>query len=101
MTGDRVDGFFNDDGRAFEPDLIAKPDLCVSCAKDGAPKEEVPCALTRADQRGEDVFLCFGYVPASPDVDRAAVLRDLCERAGVEFDEGDAATADGEGPISF
>jgi hypothetical protein len=51
MTGCGTSRFCNDDGRPFEPDLSAKPHLCVSCAKNGAPKEEVVCALTRADQR--------------------------------------------------
>ena len=28
--------FFDDDGNALNPDLVAKPDLCVSCATDVA-----------------------------------------------------------------
>lgn len=28
--------FFDDDGNALNPDLIAKPALCVLCAKDVA-----------------------------------------------------------------
>lgn len=101
MSGDGG-RFFTDDGRPFNPDLIPAPDLCVSCAKNGAPKEEVVCALTRADQRGEDVFLCFGYEPASPGVDREAVLQELCGRAGVECPEYSAETdGDDAGPVPF
>ena len=102
MTGGEIRGFFDDDGRRFKPDLIPVPDLCVSCAKNGVPKEEILCALTRADQRGEDVFLCFGYEPASPGVDKEAVLQDLCRRVGVEYPE-DSAETDGDdaGPVPF
>jgi hypothetical protein len=94
--------YFTDDGRPFNPDLVPVPDLCVSCAKNGAPNEDVVCALTRADQCGEDVFLCFGYEPASPSVDREAVLHDLCRRAGVACPE-DSSETDGDdaGPVSF
>jgi len=27
--------YFDDDGNQINPDLIGKPDLCVSCRKDG------------------------------------------------------------------
>ena len=54
--------FFDDDGTEINPDLIPKPDLCVSCAKDNVPgKEEMLCTLTRADQQGEDEFYCEAY----------------------------------------
>lgn len=55
--------YWDDDGNELDPDLIAKPDLCVSCAKDGDPSEEVLCNLTRLDQDGEDDFQCFAYEP--------------------------------------
>jgi len=39
--------FFHDDGTEVNPDLIPKPDLCISCRKDGiAGKEDVLCILT-------------------------------------------------------
>ena len=39
--------FFDDDGTELNPDLIPKPDLCVTCAKDNEPgKEEVLCTMT-------------------------------------------------------
>jgi hypothetical protein len=53
----------DDDGNELNPDLIAKPDLCVSCAKDGDPNEEILCNLNRLDQVDEDVFKCFAYEP--------------------------------------
>ena len=45
-------------------DIISKPDLCVSCKKDGHPgEEEILCNLTRADQQGEKNFHCEAYEP--------------------------------------
>lgn len=55
--------FFDDDGNELNPDLVAKPDLCVSCAKDGDPDEEIVCTLTRLDQADEDEFKCHAYEP--------------------------------------
>ena len=54
--------FYNDDGTEFNPDLIPKPDLCISCKRDGLDaEEEIICNLTRADQEGEDEFICEAY----------------------------------------
>jgi hypothetical protein len=50
--------FFDDDGTELNPDLVPKPALCVSCAKDSDPKEEVLCNLNRLDQQGEAEFKC-------------------------------------------
>ena len=56
--------FYDDDGTEINPDLIPKPDLCVSCKKDNVPgKEEMLCTLNRADQQGEDEFYCDAYQP--------------------------------------
>lgn len=56
--------YMNDDGTEFNPDLIPKPDLCITCKKDGlSGEEEVLCNLTRADQQGEDEFICEAYEP--------------------------------------
>ena len=52
--------YYDDDGTENSPDLIPKPDLCISCKKDGL-SEEVLCNLTRADQQGEDEFVCEAY----------------------------------------
>jgi hypothetical protein len=56
-------GFFDDDGTEIDPDLIAKPDLCVSCKKDDDPGEEILCMMTRADQFGEEPFQCEAFEP--------------------------------------
>ncbi len=56
-------GFFRDDGTEINPDVIAKPSLCVSCRKDGDPNEGILCTLTRADQQGEGEFECFAFEP--------------------------------------
>ncbi len=55
--------FFDDDGTEITPDLIPKPGLCLSCAKEDDPSEVPFCILTRFDQKDEDGFCCFAYVP--------------------------------------
>ena len=51
--------YFDDDGTEINPDLISKPDLCVSCKKDGQPgEEEILCNQTKADQQEDDEFHC-------------------------------------------
>ena len=55
--------FYDDDGAEINPDIIAKPSLCASCAKDDDPSEEPLCALIRLDQRDEEEFECGAYVP--------------------------------------
>ena len=57
--------YFYDDGTEFDPDLIPKPDLCITCQKDRNQSEVVLCNLTRGDQDGENTFKCYGYVPIS------------------------------------
>ena len=93
--------YFNDDGTEFNPDLIPLPDLCASCAKRDEPDQEVLCNLTRAEARGEDIFVCFAYTPNSLDVDREAVLRDLCARAGIDYPEEDRDDPDDPETIHF
>ena len=92
--------YFHDDGTEFNPDLIPTPDLCISCRKNDDPGEEVLCNLTRADEQDDEVFLCFGYEPNSPSIDREAVLRDLCDRAGEVYPE-DLPDDEGAEPMSF
>ena len=54
--------YMNDDGTEFNLDLILKPDLCITCKKDGrSGEEEILCNLTKADQQGEDEFICEAY----------------------------------------
>lgn len=55
--------FYDDDGTEINPDLVRKPTLCTSCAKDGDPDEEPLCTLTRYDQREGEEFQCDAYVP--------------------------------------
>lgn len=54
-------GFYDDDGNKLNPDLIAKPSLCVSCAKDGDPTEDILCTLSRFDQQEGEEFVCYAY----------------------------------------
>ena len=56
--------YFDDDGTEINSDLVPKPDLCISCKKDGQlGKEEILCNLTRADQQGEEEFYYEAYEP--------------------------------------
>jgi hypothetical protein len=56
--------YFNDNGTEVNPDLIPKPDLCITCKKDRqSGEEEILCNLTRADQQGESDFRCDAYEP--------------------------------------
>ncbi len=63
MTEQPKSGLFRDDGTEINPDLTAKPSLCVSCRKDDNLNEEIMCALTRADQQGAEEFECFAFEP--------------------------------------
>ena len=56
-----IHGFFKDDGTPVNADLIVKPSLCITCVKDGNPKEEMLCILNRMDQEGEENFQCGAY----------------------------------------
>ena len=56
--------YFDDDGTEINPDLVPKPDLCISCKKDGQPgQKEILCNLMRADQQGEEYLHCETYEP--------------------------------------
>lgn len=54
--------YFDDAGNELNPDLAPKPSLCVSCAKDEDPSEEVLCNLNRLGQ-DEGEFRCAAYAP--------------------------------------
>ena len=55
---------FDDDGNELNTDLVPKPALCVSCAKDEDPAQEVLCTLNRLDQQDEEgEFQCFAFEP--------------------------------------
>ncbi|MCK5170460.1 MAG: hypothetical protein KAQ75_11330 [Bacteroidales bacterium] len=56
-----MNGYFDDDGNELNPDLIPKPNLCLSCKKNEDPNEEILCNLNRLDQRNESEFKCFAY----------------------------------------
>ena len=56
-----IDGYYLDDGTKIDPNLIAKPSLCVSCVFDDDPEEEILCILNRIDQRDDPEFKCYTY----------------------------------------
>jgi hypothetical protein len=61
---DETPHYFHDDGSEFNPDLVPKPDLCISCKKDGqGGEEDILCNLTRADQQNGHEFICYAYEP--------------------------------------
>jgi len=49
-----VSCFFRDDGTRIDPARVTKPPLCLSCRKDGDPREEILCLLNRDDQDGAE-----------------------------------------------
>lgn len=95
--------YFNDDGTEFTPELIPIPDLCVSCISRETQdaEEEVLCNLTRADQQGDDDFVCFAYLPISPSTDREKIRGERCEQARAEYPEDSCEPDDGSGSIPF
>ena len=57
-----MENYFNNNGSEINPDLIPKPDLCITCKKNSlSGEEEILCNLTRADQQGEGEFECEAY----------------------------------------
>ena len=62
---DKIDGFYDDDGTKIDPNLIAKPGLCISCVHDDDPSEEMFCTMNRIDQMNESEFQCDAYKPKS------------------------------------
>ena len=61
--------YFDDDGTEINPDLIPKPDLCITCRRDtlSGEEEEILCNLTRADQQGQEEFYCEAYEPGDEE----------------------------------
>ena len=56
--------FYHDDGTEVNPDLVPKPDLCISSKKEGLnANEDILCTLNRMDQLGEPEFKCGAYEP--------------------------------------
>ena len=54
----------DDDGTESNPNLIPKPDQCISCKKDNIHgEEEIICSMTRADQQGDSEFHCEAFEP--------------------------------------
>ena len=59
---DNIPKYYDDDGTEINTDLIPKPDLCITCKKDGLSREdEIMCNLTKYDQQGEEEFICEAY----------------------------------------
>lgn len=79
--------YFDDDGTEFNPDLISKFSLCVTCKKSNDPKYEIPCNLTRSDQ-DEDIFICFAYEPNSNQIDGKAVLKEMQDYLDNKYEKG-------------
>ena len=73
---EEMEGYFNDDGTPFNPNLISTPSLCATCKKNDNPKYEIPCNLTRADQ-DEDIFICFAYESISGEEATKDVLKEM------------------------
>jgi hypothetical protein len=50
-----------DCGSGLNMELVAKPHVCTSCAKDEDPMEEIVCFLNRVGQQGLPDFRCAYY----------------------------------------
>jgi hypothetical protein len=59
----QINGFYDDDGNAINPELVKKPGLCLRCKKDDLddPLENLLCNMNRYDQRGEEEFRCGAF----------------------------------------
>ena len=58
------ENIFDDEETEINPNLISKPDLCITCKKNElSGEEEILCNLTRADQQGQSEFVCDAYEP--------------------------------------
>ena len=53
--------YYDDDGTEIHEFEIEKPLLCLSCVNDDDPSQEIPCQLTRMDQRDEPEFKWHAY----------------------------------------
>ena len=59
---EHVPKYFDDDGTEINPNLVSKPDLCITCKKNAlSGEEEILCNLTRTDKQGQDEFACDLY----------------------------------------
>ena len=61
MDKSQIHGFFDDDGYEINTELIKKPSLCITCAIDDNPNEELLCNMNRYDQRNSKEFKCFAF----------------------------------------
>ncbi len=66
MDPSEIAGIFDDDGYEINMDLIKKPSLCLTCMKDGDPREEILCNLNRFDQENDPEFICHAYQKREP-----------------------------------
>lgn len=62
MDKSQIHGFFDDDGFEINTELIKKPSLCLTCANNDDPNEELLCNMTRYDQKDSNEFKCFAYI---------------------------------------
>jgi hypothetical protein len=58
------ENIFDDEETEINPNFISKPDLCITCKKNGlSGEEELLCNLIRAVQQGKNEFVCDVYEP--------------------------------------
>jgi hypothetical protein len=53
--------YYDDNEENINPNLISKPDLCITCRRDDDENEEILCNLNRLDQAGKKEFTCYAY----------------------------------------
>ncbi|HEX2956485.1 MAG TPA: hypothetical protein VHO70_06630 [Chitinispirillaceae bacterium] len=58
------EGFFDEDGKAFDEEQGPIPPICMMCSKNGEGGEQNAfCKSMREDQVDEDEFICGDYEP--------------------------------------
>lgn len=60
---EEINGFYDDNGNKINPDLLPKPQLCLSCKSNEVEdwEENILCQMNRYDQRDSKEFKCFAY----------------------------------------
>ena len=81
---DESEGYFEDDGTPFNPNLIPAPSLCAACKKNDNPQYEISCNLIRADQ-DEDIFICFAYASILGAEETKSVLKEMEDYLDQEY----------------
>ena len=62
--------FYDVDGAEIHPDFVPFPALCRGCRKNLDLDKYIFCSMRRIQRRFDDVFVCTGFQPISPEFNR-------------------------------